>query len=172
MGCDFCSNDASIEIVVFIDGEARTIKMCPNCYREKLEEMMDNIPQEWGGELLNQQLQSMLDKVESEGGLFEGIEFKVTRDVENNEEKFTIERSSKSLDEEEQNTRPQRSARDLSLSKQRKNLRRQRTKKMQELEMALDQEDYEYCAFLRDEITRIGDELVNLNEERKNPYGV
>lgn len=167
MKCDFCPNDASIEIVVFVNGEAKKIRMCPDCYKEKLQEMMENMPKEWGGAMLGDQLKAMMEKMEQSGALIQGLEFRVNRDPARSKEEFTIEQVSK----ENEETRP-KSARDRAFDEQLKALRRQRAKLVQELDIALAQEEYEKCAGLRDDIAKIGDDLVKLNEERKNPYGV
>ena len=54
---------------------------------------------------------------------------------------------------------------------QRRALRRQRKDYMRKLEQALADENYEDCALFRDEINRIGDAIVQLNEERKDVHG-
>ncbi len=168
MKCDFCSNDASVEIVVFVDGEAQKIRMCSSCYKEKLQEMMQNMPQEWGGVMLSEQLNAMLEKAE-EGGFFESMEFKVNRNPHSGEEKFTFQKMSQEKPIEADS---KKSARDIAFDEQLKSLRRKRSDAIEELELALEQEEYEKCAKLRDEIAEIGDALVRMNEERKNPHGV
>ncbi len=167
MKCDFCSNDASVEIVVFVDGEAQKIRMCSSCYKEKLQEMMQNMPQEWGGVMLSEQLNAMLEKAE-EGGFFESMEFKVNRNPHSGQEKFSFQKKS----QEKPVKSEAKSARDIAFDEQLKSLRRKRAEAVEALEIALEQEEYEKCAKLRDEIADIGDALVRMNEERKNPHGV
>lgn len=76
MKCDFCSNEASIEIVVFVNGEAKKVHMCHQCYQEKMNGMLKHLPKEMGGEDLSKQLREMLEQAEKEGGLFNSMQFK------------------------------------------------------------------------------------------------
>lgn len=73
MKCDFCDHDASIEIVVFVNGKAQKVRMCASCYQEKLSEMMGQIPKEWGGKELTDQLKEMLAQAQ-ESGMMPGME--------------------------------------------------------------------------------------------------
>ncbi len=73
MKCDFCDNDANVEIVVFINGKAQKVRMCSSCYQKKLAEMMGQLPKEWGGKELTDQIRSMLEKAQ-EGGFMPGME--------------------------------------------------------------------------------------------------
>lgn len=74
MQCDFCNNEANIEIVTFVNGEAKTIRICSSCYKEKLEEMMKLFPKGFGGGIFGSQLQDMLDRVEKNGPPFDRLQ--------------------------------------------------------------------------------------------------
>lgn len=141
MRCDFCDNEANLEIKMSINGEMRTLHICSSCYNEKMQEMLSGIPEEWGGEELSRQI----------------------REIMNNSAEFqSYPKIEKEADEDPA---------DKAYRYRRKSLRRQRAEYTRMLEMALDNEDYEHCAIYRDEINRIGDALVRLNEERKNVNG-
>lgn len=168
MKCDFCSNDASIEIVVFVNGEAKKIKMCASCYKDKLKEMVQDMPKEWGGAMLAEQLNAMLEHADAEGLLAGGMQLHISDsdDIGEIMPEFHFEKAEVKKDPEVA------SARDIAFDKQYQSLRRKRRTLIQKLESALDREDYENCALYRDEIAKISDELVKLNEERKDPHGV
>lgn len=138
MQCDFCGKDANIEIKMGLNGEMRTMHLCSDCYHEKMQDMIANIPQEWGGEELGRQVREILDNAP---------DFNPIKDEEN-------------------------TSGDKAYEYQRKSLKKQRNEYIRMLEAALEAEDYEHCAIYRDEINRIGDALVRLNEERKNLNGV
>ena len=75
MQCDFCPNEATIEIVILVNGEAQKVSMCASCYQEKLQEMMGALPQKWGGKELTDQIRTMLEKAQEDGTLYQGVEF-------------------------------------------------------------------------------------------------
>lgn len=191
MQCDFCSNDANIEIVVFVNGQPKKMHLCSSCYQEKLEEMADHLPEEWGGKQLGEQIRSMLEKAQEAGGLIQGMEFSMHAPEEDLDASDLFQEA----DEEEEEKRPsfgfpplenlsssasaskkdrggEKSARELAFAKQRKSLLGQRAKLLEKMQFAIQAEDYEACARYRDELDQIGDSLLRLNEERKDPYGV
>ncbi len=141
MQCDFCDNEANLEIKMSINGEIRTLHLCSSCYNEKMQEMLSNIPEEWGGEELSRQVMEIMNR---------SADFREMPKEEKADEGDPY---------------------DKAYRYQRKSLRRQRAEYTRMLEMALENEDYEHCAIYRDEINRIGDALVRLNEERKNVNG-
>ncbi len=141
MQCDFCDNEANLEIKMSINGEMRTLHLCSSCYNEKMQEMLSNIPEEWGGEELSRQVMEIMHRSSEFGPM--------------------------PKEEKEDEEGPD----DRAYRYQRKSLRRQRAEYTRMLETALENEDYEHCAIYRDEINRIGDALVRLNEERKNVNG-
>lgn len=160
MKCDFCSNDASIEIVVFVNGKARKLRMCPSCYEAKMHEFMEELPQEWGGDMLTEQIKSLMNNGKIQEILQEGLE-------------MLSKASDDSFDEESlEMNKEVASARDIALEQQLRNLRKQRSFLLEEMSFALEEENYEECAKLRDKISAIGDDLVRLNEERMDPHGV
>lgn len=202
MKCDFCDNDANVEIVVFVNGKAQKVRMCSSCYQKKLAEMMGQLPKEWGGKELTDQISSMLEKAQ-EGGFMPGMEVSFLQsDMPNvppmEDAADAEEKSDEDADDEESGdgtsqlnpfrqlfmpmdgketieTKEEKtatSARDLAFAKQRKQLRNRRNALVQKMQMALQEEDYEKCAAYRDELNDIGDALLRLNEERKDPYGV
>lgn len=136
MQCDFCPNEATIEIAINMNGEMKTLHLCASCYEEKMEEFLQQMPVEWGDQNLAHQLRTMLRQGSKAG-------------------------------EKKTETSPQEKAYDM----QRRALRRQRKDYMRKLEQALADENYEDCALFRDEINRIGDAIVQLNEERKDVHG-
>lgn len=136
MQCDFCPNEATIEIAINMNGEMKTLHLCASCYEEKMEEFLQQMPVEWGDQNLAHQLRTML-------------------------------RQGSKAEEKKMETSPQEKAYDM----QRRALRRQRKDYMRKLEQALADENYEDCALFRDEINRIGDAIVQLNEERKDVHG-
>ena len=137
MRCDFCPNEATIEIAVNMNGEMKTLHPCASCYEEKIEDFLQQMPVEWGNQEMVQQLRSLLRQ--------EPVK--------------------------EDKKREDPSPRDKAYDMQRKALHRQRKDYMRKLETALADENYEDCAFYRDEINRIGDAIVQLNEERKDFHG-
>lgn len=204
MKCDFCDRDASIEIVVFVNGKAQKVRMCASCYQEKLSEMMGQIPKEWGGKELTDQLKEMLAQAQ-ESGMMPGMEVsflqqdeptippmeaedeeeestmveETSEDTQNGEEEnpfrfnpfqklFAPERTDKTAPSAEKTT----NARDLALERTRHQLRKRRHTLLEKMQLALQEENYELCAQYRDELNKIGDDLLLLNEERKDPYGV
>lgn len=142
MQCDFCPNEATIEIGINMNGEIKTLHLCASCYEEKMKEFLSLMPAEWGNQELSQQIQEMLGK--------------------SMVSKLDKEKS------EKRESSPQERAFDM----QRSALHRQRKDYMRKLEAALMEENYEECALFRDEINRIGDAIVQLNEERKDLHGV
>lgn len=208
MKCDFCDHDASIEIVVFVNGKAQKVRMCASCYQEKLAEMMGQIPKEWGGKELTDQLKEMLEKAQ-ESGMMPGMEVSFLqpdepnippiRDDENEEELISPEDAEKEeaddreeghgenpfqfnpfqklfaserSDNLDKNPEKTTNARDLALARTRRELRKRRRTLLEKMQLALQEENYELCAQYRDELNKIGDDLILLNEERKDPYGV
>lgn len=207
MKCDFCDHDASIEIVAFVNGKAQKVRLCASCYKEKLAEMMGQIPKEWGGKELTDQLKEMLEKAQ-ESGMMPGVEVSFLQqdgptvppmsDEEDGEEEALAEDASQEVDdssqEEEENPfrfnpfqtlfaterndsldkseEKSTNARDLALARTRRALRKRRRTLLDKMQLALQEEKYELCAQYRDELNKIGDDLLLLNEERKDPYGV
>lgn len=181
MKCDFCGNDASMEIVVFVNGEAKKIRLCSSCYKEKLQEMAQQLPKELGGNLNMEQLQEMLNKMQELGG-FQGMEIHVPDGAEglwsSNMNPFAknggidVEDAIIVDDDLNKDKKQGQSARDLVFNKQLEELRKKRAIAIRNMEAALQAEDYESCIRYRDEIERTGEDLVRLNEERKDPYGV
>lgn len=196
MQCDFCPNEASIEIVIFVNGEAQKVRMCASCYQEKLQEMMGAIPKEWGGKELTDQIRHMIEHAEENGAMYQGVEFNILSKEPTDKE---VEEVSTSEDEAERFVQALRrvasrsfweghhahepresrepreenkSAREKAFDAQRKNLLAQRHKLTQQMQVALNEENYEKCAQYRDALDRIGDALLQLNEERKDPHGV
>ena len=75
MKCDFCDHEANIEIVIFVNGKAQKVRMCASCYQERLSEMMDQLPEEIGGQQLTDQIRNMLEQANAGGPFFQGMEF-------------------------------------------------------------------------------------------------
>lgn len=205
MKCDFCDHDASIEIVVFVNGKAQKVRMCASCYQEKLSEMMGQIPKEWGGKELTDQLKDMLSKAQ-ESGMMPGMEVSFLEqdepvvpamdDDESSRESESVQNEEEENAEESEEENPFRfnpfqklfttehksttensrektaNARELALKRTRQQLRKRRRKLLDNMQLALAEENYELCAQYRDELNKIGDDLILLNEERKDPYGV
>ncbi|MDD7593474.1 MAG: hypothetical protein PUJ57_04500 [Peptoniphilaceae bacterium] len=202
MQCDFCPNEATIEIVILVNGEAQKVRMCASCYQEKLQEMMGALPQKWGGKELTDQIRTMLEKAQEDGTLYQGVEFNfiapdapVPEEAEDEDEDEEAEDEDAVMIDAEKLFRQMqmhldlhpfgerhheahakrdegKSARELAFDQQRKSLLSQRTQLIQKMQIALNEEDYEKCAHYRDDLDRIGDALIQLNEERKDPHGV
>lgn len=196
MQCDFCPNEATIEIVIFVNGEAQKVRMCASCYKQKLSEMMENLPQEWGGKQLTDQIRDMLEKAEEAGVLQQGFEVNfINTDGVSGKVSASMEPDATEEDEEgsavqtfhfnpfrdlqmgmpKEKAEPREtatSAREQAFAQQRKAFIERRNALMQKMQIALDAEEYEKCALYRDELSEIGDALIRLNEERKDPYGV
>lgn len=189
MKCDFCSNDANLEIVVFVNGKPQKLHLCSSCYEEKLQEMAEMMPEEWGGQALSEQIRSLLERAKNEGGSISSMEFSVINpeeiDDENNLEEadeleeggepvknvfnpFSFLTNKVKKNEEEEKA----SARELAFSRQRKSLLKSRAKLLEQMREALIEENYEQCAIYRDQLDQIGESLLLLNEERKDPHGV
>ncbi|MDY3052158.1 MAG: UvrB/UvrC motif-containing protein [Ndongobacter sp.] len=164
MQCDFCSNEATIEMVMIVDGQAQKVRMCPSCYKKKIEEMVEQLPKEWGGSLLAEQLKAVFEQLDSDGRLVGGLEMRITREVGEHGEMMNVEKMERRGTAE--------SARERAFEEQLRSLKRQRVEATRAMEQALAEEDYEACAKYRDRIAEIGEELIRLNEERKDPYGV
>lgn len=218
MKCDFCDNEANIEIVTFVNGEAQTVRLCSSCYKEKIGELVDSLPEGFGSTFLSQQLQALLEKAEEEGLPFNHMQIQMNmpfngemphvevdgRDMpwpdlggegsfnpkdENGVslkdalESWIASNPSNLINFDEWNRKreaakyrdyqaPAKTGREAALNAQRDSLLKQRSELVQAMNRALDEEDYEACARLRDQIDQLGDALIELNEERKKPNGV
>lgn len=160
MKCDFCSKPANIEILTFIGGQERKIHMCADCYREKMQELIHNMPEEWGGAAAAENLQKMFR--EAEKAMTEGqLQLNLSAFGMPNPPIFSKEEK-----------KEEDSARSKAFEAQLQNLKKQREELTRSLQWAMEREDYERCAEYRDRIAAIGDALIRLNEERKDPYGV
>ncbi len=68
MKCEYCSNDANIEIAINFNGQVRILHLCESCYREKMEDFMKLLPDGAANEemesSLTDQLKELLSKQE------------------------------------------------------------------------------------------------------------
>lgn len=199
MQCDFCDNESNIELTIFIEGQAKTIRICSSCYEKKLEEFTKSLPDGWNAQLLAKQVKEVIEQAEKDGVMPESIELTI-QDAELTEDmmkKYFAEGGGQSIREfmekairktmEQKNQEEGRgfsnssssgrgahveNAREISFQNHLKRLRFRRRELMENMERALREEDYETCAQLREELTQVAEQLVTLNEERNKPDGV
>lgn len=178
MKCDYCSNEASIEILIHVNGQRKSIHLCSDCYRSKMEEMAASLPDQWGGKELASQIRHMLDQESFPDQIPRTVELHFVNDKMSPEESQAFQSfvSRKLMEEPTSQEDPadlnELTGRGSAFIRERKSLLRQREIAVERLENALDHEDYENCAEYRDRIASIGDALVRLNEERKDLHGV
>lgn len=178
MQCDFCSNEASIEISLHINGQTQAVHLCSSCYRKKMNEIASSLPDQWGGRELAKQIQSMLDHEGFPDQIPRTIELHFAHDQLSPEESLAFQSfvSQKLMEpmetEDDQTGLDELTGRGSAFTRERKSLLKQREIAVERLENAMDHEDYENCAEYRDRIAKIGDALVRLNEERKDLHGV
>lgn len=237
MQCDFCNNEASMEIVMVVGEQTHRIRMCSTCYREHMEKLMNLFQGELNEKELQEQMQlALLDFIEHvQGSEFQSNDFNMTVNGEN---PFAELRRSQIADADAQIDADADDVDDLDgedtalddviydengakrsdsieitgmdnadpyglfseLRKRRQEVEMQRDdaseqkettdgitpdsivvqlkkktlmrkRLLRKMEKALQDEDYEICATLRDRIQEISNDIVALNEKRKATYG-
>ena len=164
MKCDFCSNDANIELAMIINGETKKIHLCSRCYKERVTEMMDQLPEILKDEAMGEQIRELLKNTDPGSASMQL--FSNETDGKEPGEFFS------GGDITEGKKEPSKSAREYAFEQQRQQLKKKQMELSLRMQEALSAENYELCAQLRDEIEHVGDQLILLNDERKNPYGV
>lgn len=66
MKCDFCEQDAVMEVVIHAGEHEHTMYLCMDCYKEKLEEVARVLPPEFGQDMLLAQLRESVSQLEQQ----------------------------------------------------------------------------------------------------------
>lgn len=180
MQCDFCNNDASMEIVMVVADETHRVSMCGSCYQEQMKKMTELFQGQLNPQELQEQMQrALIEFIEHDKGRHDA-DLEKERHAQALEELREYVKKLLPLDDEDEENAVEeddelrvnaKEVDDPIFAHIRKNMaiRRRLVKKM---EKALAREDYEQCAELRDNIREVSNEIVEWNEKRKATNGV